>query len=144
MYIKCCIIINKCIYYYAVTGRAYKVIYYLVTAYILIGPQIIKPKKRNNHICRKSAQHTHLYFCVFCTTKWPCTRARKNARKTSRGKKPVATRVKKIKIQSCFPFAIANRITTFSTLRSCNKEKKNTEAWTTHIVCQVIRFLLCF
>ena len=38
--------------------------------------------------------------------------------------KPVATQVKKIKIQSCFPFAIANRITTFSTLRSCNKEKK--------------------
>ena len=75
----------------------------------------------------------------------PCTRARKNASKTSRGKKPVPTQVGKIKIQSCFPFVIANRITTFSALRSCNQETKNTEAWTTHIVCQVIRFiLLCF
>ena len=56
--------------------------------------------------------------------KGPCTRARKNASKISRGKKPVATRVKKLKIQSGFPFAMANKITTFSTLRSCNQEYK--------------------
>ena len=51
----------------------------------------------------------------------------KNASKTSRSKNPVATRVRKIKIESCFPFAIASRNTTFSTLRSCNK-KNNTGA----------------
>ena len=55
--------------------------------------------------------------------------------------KPVATQVKKIKIQSCLLFAIGNRITTFSALRSCNQKTKNTEAWRTHIVCQVIRFI---
>ena len=27
---------------------------------------------------------------------------------------------------------------------SCNQEKKNTEAWTAQVVCQNIRFLLCF
>ena len=53
------------------------------------------------------------------------TRARKNASKTSQGKNPTVTRVKKIKIESCFPFAIASRITTFSMLRSCNQEKQH-------------------
>ena len=73
--------------------------------------------------------------------KSPAQEHAKNASKTLRGKKPVATRVKKIKIQSCFPFAIAIRITSFSTLWSCNPETNNTEAGTTHIVCQVIRFI---
>ena len=57
--------------------------------------------------------------------KGPYTRARKNASKTSQGKNPAATRVRKIKIESCFPFVIANRITTFSTLRPCNQEKQH-------------------
>ena len=56
-------------------------------------------------------------------------------------KKPVATRVRKIKIQSCLPLAIGTRITTFSALRSYNQETKYTETWRTHIVCQVIRFI---
>ena len=46
----------------------------------------------------------------------------KNAIKTSRDKKTCSQTSKKIKIQSCFPFAIAKRITTFSTLLSCNKK----------------------
>ena len=57
--------------------------------------------------------------------KGPYTRARKNASKTSRGKNPAATQVRKIKIESCFLFAIANKITTFSKLRSCNQEKQD-------------------
>ena len=73
--------------------------------------------------------------------KGPYTRAQKHASKASRGKKPAAALVRKMKIQSCFPFAMATRIKTFSTLRSCNQETNNTEAWTTHIVCQVIRFI---
>ena len=65
----------------------------------------------------------NMYWRDFLT-KGPCTRARKKRQQNIAGKKPIATQVKKIKLQSCFPFKIANRTTLFSTLRSCYKEQK--------------------
>ena len=51
------------------------------------------------------------YLCCLSILKGSAHEHEKNASKTSHGKKPVATRVKKIKNQSCSPFAIATRIT---------------------------------
>ena len=50
----------------------------------------------------------------------------------------------KNEIEKFFNFGVANRIATFSTLQSCIQGKKNTEEWTTDIVCQIIIFLLFF